>query len=192
VVRPATAADLDAAARALAAAFADYPWTRWTVAADDHVGRLEALHRLTMAEVALPYGRLDVAELGGRVVGAAAWLLPDRPVPGHVWTDVAALDGPLLGDRAPHAEAADRATAGLRPAVPHAFLATVGVHPDAQGAGVGAALLRTALDDLDGVPAYLETSSPANVRLYARLGFAVTGEADVPDGGPHVWAMLRP
>ncbi len=38
--------------------------------------------------------------------------------------------------------------------------------------------------------AALETSSPDNVRLYERLGFAVTGEVQVP-AGPHVWLMRR-
>jgi hypothetical protein len=38
----------------------------------------------------------------------------------------------------------------------------------------------------------LETSSEPNVRFYQRLGFAVTGQVQVPDGGPRVWAMRRP
>lgn len=34
-MRTATQQDVPAAARVLTAAFADYPWTRWTVPADD-------------------------------------------------------------------------------------------------------------------------------------------------------------
>lgn len=38
---------------------------------------------------------------------------------------------------------------------------------------------------------FLETSDRANVELYERLGLSVTGEIEVPGGGPHVWAMMR-
>src|SRR6516225_4503597 len=45
-VRRAVAADLDAAAAVLADAFADYPWTRWTVDSRRHIERVEGLQRL--------------------------------------------------------------------------------------------------------------------------------------------------
>ena len=43
-----------------------------------------------------------------------------------------------------------------------------------------------------GVPAVLETATPANVGLYQRLGFATRSEWDVAGGGPHFWTMTRP
>jgi len=45
--------------------------------------------------------------------------------------------------------------------------------------------------DDDGVPAFLETSSTANVALYTSLGFEVTAHQLIDGGGPDVWAMLR-
>lgn len=66
-----------------------------------------------------------------------------------------------------------------RPAQPHLYLSTLGVHPDFQGRGYGRALLeRThALSEKhsasDGV--CLETENPQNVPLYERFGYRVIG-----------------
>jgi predicted GNAT family N-acyltransferase len=53
-------------------------------------------------------------------------------------------------------------------------------------------LLREVLQrcDRDRTPAYLEATSPENVRLYRRHGFEVTGEICLPDG-PSLWPMWR-
>ena len=55
------------------------------------------------------------------------------------------------------------------------------------------ALLKARLDrlDADGVPAFLETATEANVRLYSRHGFEVIGEYNAPPDGPKNWAMWR-
>ena len=59
--------------------------------------------------------------------------------------------------------------------------------------GLATAVLALVLDraEHENTPAFLETSDRANVEFYERLGFRVTGEIDVPDGGPHVWGMTR-
>ena len=68
----------------------------------------------------------------------------------------------------------------------------VGVDPDWQGRGLGAALMRPILDrcDADGVAAYLEASSPRNRVLYERHGFVVTKELSVADS-PSLYGMWR-
>ena len=72
------------------------------------------------------------------------------------------------------------------------FLPLIGVDPVAQGRGLGSALLRHGLAacDRDGLPAYLEATSPRNRALYERHGFRVI---DVIQAGssPPMWAMLR-
>jgi ribosomal protein S18 acetylase RimI-like enzyme len=72
------------------------------------------------------------------------------------------------------------------------FLPLIGVDPAAQGRGLGSALLRHGLAayDRDGLPAYLEATSPRNRALYERHGFRVI---DVIQAGssPPMWAMLR-
>jgi ribosomal protein S18 acetylase RimI-like enzyme len=68
-----------------------------------------------------------------------------------------------------------------RPLAPHAYLATLGVAPERQRAGVGRALLAGWLAQVDAGKqrAYLETDSADNVTWYERFGFAVRAELTV-------------
>jgi ribosomal protein S18 acetylase RimI-like enzyme len=79
------------------------------------------------------------------------------------------------------------------PHEPHWYLAIIGVDAAHQGKGLGAKLLQGALKrcDEEGLPAYLESSNPANLSLYERHGFRVTGEIR-GDGTPPMFPMLRP
>jgi hypothetical protein len=44
--------------------------------------------------------------------------------------------------------------------------------------------------DAEGMPAYLESTNPANIPRYEALGFALTGEFG-PMGGPVIATMWR-
>ena len=68
-----------------------------------------------------------------------------------------------------------------RPMAPHAYLATLGVEPALQRAGIGRALLALWLATVDAgnQRAYLETDSTRNVGWYERFGFAVRAELTV-------------
>jgi ribosomal protein S18 acetylase RimI-like enzyme len=82
----------------------------------------------------------------------------------------------------------------LHPKEPHYYLAILGTHPDAQGRGLGSAVLGPVLEraDQEGVGCYLESSKESNVPFYRRHGFEVTGEHDVAGGkGPRTWLMWR-
>jgi GNAT superfamily N-acetyltransferase len=76
---------------------------------------------------------------------------------------------------------------------PHYYLSFLGVDPPWQGRGLGAALLAPVLQrcDRDGVPAYLEASSPRNRALYERHGFVVTEQFALGRGAPPQWRMWR-
>ena len=50
---------------------------------------------------------------------------------------------------------------------------------------------RLAQIDAEHMPAYLESSNPANVARYERLGFVQCGEFAVRDDGPEVTKMWR-
>ena len=60
---------------------------------------------------------------------------------------------------------------------PHYYLFAIGAAPEHQGRGVGAALLAPMLArcDAERMPAYLESSNPANLSFYRRHGFVATG-----------------
>lgn len=75
----------------------------------------------------------------------------------------------------------------------HWYLAFMGVVPEWQGRGLGSALMAPALAELDrsGATAYLEASTPRSRALYQRHRFEVTGEFDLPAGGPPLWQMWR-
>jgi len=79
------------------------------------------------------------------------------------------------------------------PEEPHWYLSMIGVDPSRQGQGLGAALLKEGLKrcDAEGLPAYLESSSPKNVPLYERHGFEVTGLIK-PGDHPGLIPMYRP
>lgn len=72
------------------------------------------------------------------------------------------------------------------------YLQFIGVRPAAQGTGLGGAAVRAGLDlaRAAGMPVYVEVMNPANVGYYLRVGFETINEFDIPDAGPHVWAML--
>lgn len=95
--------------------------------------------------------------------------------------------------------AAWRVLASLRimerhhPTEPHWYLMTLGTDPASQGHGLGKALVLAGLArcDTDGLPAYLESGSAANIPFYEGLGFRLLGEVAVP-GGPIFYPMRRP
>ena len=78
-------------------------------------------------------------------------------------------------------------------AQPHYYLSLLATHPDHRGKGVGMALLADNLARIDvlRMPAYLESSNPANDHRYQRLGFEPVGQFALPDDGPAVTPMWR-
>jgi ribosomal protein S18 acetylase RimI-like enzyme len=193
MVRRARLDDIDETSEVLAAAFSDYPWTRWTVDDEEHLSRIRSLQHLAMAELALPYGQVWISLHCGRIVSAAVWMDPNPPIPPEVLASVAAQSAALEGGRHNQAMVAESVLASLRPSEPHYYLGAVGTRPEHQREGRGRAVLQPVIASADEhrVDLYLETSSPSNVNFYSRLGFRISGEVDVPNGGPHVWAMLR-
>lgn len=82
---------------------------------------------------------------------------------------------------------------GKHPHRRHYYLPVIGIVPEWQGRGFGSALLRPMLErcDQEGLPAYLEASSPRNRALYERHGFKVVEEIRVADDSPLMWRMWR-
>jgi ribosomal protein S18 acetylase RimI-like enzyme len=122
------------------------------------------------------------ARQGGRLAGVLIALPPGVAMLGRPsWAALLRLllvQGPgVVGRWSAVAEALQL----HRPAAPHAYLATLGVEPALQRAGIGRALLAFWLAAVDAGKqrAYLETDSIRNVGWYERFGFAVRAELTV-------------
>lgn len=192
-VRRADGHDVDSLVEVLCRAFDEDPVVNWFVRED--AGRADAFRRffdVAVRRMTLPHDEVYTTADGG---GAALWnppgawqlepddleaLLPDFA---HVFGE-AKLERSLQG-----MEMMETA----HPTEPHFYLFLLGVHPARHNRGIGSALLQTVLRrcDEEGLPAYLEATSPRNVPLYERHGFVVTDTMTMPDGGPPLWLMWR-
>jgi ribosomal protein S18 acetylase RimI-like enzyme len=191
-VRPATAADLPAIGRALAAAFDGDPvWSHLASPKVDWSQRAAAWFEAEARTQLNGHGEVFVDE---GVHGAAIWAPP-----GH-WRGTAgeafALAVPslrLFRSRLPRSLRNLALMERKHPREPeHWYLAVLGTDPAHQGSGIGSALIRAVTDRCDeqGLGAYLESSKEENVPYYARHGFEVREQIAVGDG-PSMWLMWR-
>ena len=97
-----------------------------------------------------------------------------------------------FGTALPRALALQGRLEAHHPHAPHWYLQFAGCLPAHQGKGFGGAAIRAQLArcDATGVPAALETATPANLGLYQALGFAITDHYRIK-GGPEFWTMWR-
>jgi ribosomal protein S18 acetylase RimI-like enzyme len=189
--------DLRGAAALLTRAFDDDPLMAWVM--PDAARRGHDLRRFFAASLrdAARFGRVDRSPDGS---GAAVWLAPRRfPITplrllrsGHALLPIRV--GLATYRRLVRLNEYALMLHHRSVASPHWYLLAIGVDPAQRGRGVGETLLRAGLEIADGarLPAYLETSNPANLPLYERLGFRVAIQGRVPDDGPPIRAMLRP
>ena len=178
--------DTERACSILARAFAHDPPCRWLFPDD-------ALYASAFPSFALALGGAAFGErtLVAHEHGAALWLAPEAAGPDE--EALVALVGARVAERRREATFAILAEMDAHhPAEPHWYLPLVGVAPERQGGGIGAALLAPVLErcDATGVRAYLEASTERSRRLYERMGFEATGVIRVADCPPIV-PMLR-
>jgi GNAT superfamily N-acetyltransferase len=182
--------DTDALSQVIAEAFFDQPPSRWLV--EDPANRraiFPGYFRLYV-EHALACGLVQTTPDRDAV---ALWLPagPGAPDPPNGYsTRLAATTGSLVA----RFEAFDAALEASHPAaLPHQHLTILAVRPGRQGHGTGTALLtaRHATLDAEGIPAFLEASSPDSRRLYLWLGYADYGPRIELPGGPALYPMWR-
>ena len=75
----------------------------------------------------------------------------------------------------------------------HWYVFVLGVSPEAQGTGLGRALLEPVIDRAraEGLPCYLETAQPKNVGFYQHLGFRVLVDMVELKSGLRLWTFRR-
>lgn len=75
----------------------------------------------------------------------------------------------------------------------HYYLFAIAAKPEAQGKGLGGALMRRALARIDSehMPAYLENSKERNIGFYRHFGFEVMEQIQAHKTAPPLWAMWR-
>ena len=186
LVVQATATDRARVVETVVAAFAADPAFRFFFPDDatypDLVGRFAGY----LFDKRLPHGGAWVVD-GGRSV--ALW----DPPAGEAARDLAAVPAPVLPDDAQaRLDTWDATVHHLLPSEPHWYLGVLATDPAHAGQRWGRAVMAAGLGRAvtAGLPAYLETATPANVEVYERSGWAVTGTAAV--GPVTVWVMRHP
>jgi len=194
VVRRADSADLKPGAAALASAFSTDPILNWLIASKVEERLVMLFQGSLRGELAKSEHIVDVAGDGQTVRATALWhdvddwdspTPPMRQLLPRLWQ--------LFGTRTLRAMRISPAMTSVHPEEPHRYLHFIGVHKEAQGSGLGGALLTSMTQECDelGLPAYLESSNPVNNALYHRFGFVDRGLVPLPKGAPPMLAMWR-
>ena len=192
--RTAGPGDVEVVARTIAMAFADDPvWGPAMDSARTTIDQRTALWRIFIAgAVRYPWSRIVD---GGAAV--SVWLPPD----GSELDDDQEVELEsglilLLGEpgAAAFAELARRFDANHRRDLPHAYLSLLATHPDHRGRGLGMSLLADDLRRVDELhlPAWLESTNPANDRRYQSVGFEPVGAFRTVDDQRVITTMWRP
>jgi GNAT superfamily N-acetyltransferase len=153
--------------------FSNDPVTRWLMpSAHSYVTHAPVINQI-FCGAAIDHQSAYKTE---NIEGVAMWLPPG------VLPDEEQFAGLLFGllpdEIAEDAANFFTAMAEYHPTEPCWYLALLAVDPARQAKGYGGALIKEALAMVDkqGMPAYLESSSPRNISLYERHGFERMGE----------------
>lgn len=186
--RTATAADLDQITATLWAAFASDPLWSW---AFPGARKLDVWWRF-LVEAAIPYRCVWVL---GDYQAVSVWIPPgQRELSEADEQRVAPLMRDLLGARADDVlQLLDRFDRSHPHGEQHYYLSLLASHPTQRGRGLGMRLLAENLARIDeqSMPAYLESSNPANIGRYERVGFMPCGSFSTPDDSRTVTTMWR-
>lgn len=171
---------------AIALAFSADPVVRWIYPEPDkflqHFSDILRMH----AHVAFEQGAAYYTEAYS---GAALWFAPgadvDEDATGHFLQNTVSIE------RQATVFTAFEKLERFHPGESYWYLPFIGVEPAHQRKGYGGALMAHALEvcDREEQPAFLEATSPDNVRLYQRHGFEVVGivqEGEMPPLYPMV------
>ncbi len=190
--RLATTADAEAIAATLSGAFDADPLWSWAFPDDERrPAQYETFFGLFI-ESAIPNGWVWTTD---QATAVAVWTPPGK----NELSDKAEakLEPFLTAELETHAEPVLQVFESFESAYPKDqgfyYLSLLGTHPDHRGRGLGMSLLAANLAQIDAesMPAYLESSNPANNARYERLGFKPHTEFSTPEGRHTVTTMWR-
>lgn len=190
--RVATPKDIDAIVDAMTTAFFQDPL--WGPAFPDEPRR--AMQAATMWRLYVTSAqRYPWTLVTPGVEAAAVWIPPNgTELTPHEEAGLEELLTQAAGTEAAKAILAIYAQLeAAHPTEPCFYLTLLGVHDNHRGKGLGMGLLAESLVRIDalGVPAYLESSNPANIARYQRAGFIPRDEITTATGHV-VTTMWRP
>ncbi|HTR74587.1 MAG TPA: hypothetical protein VMH33_04935 [Solirubrobacterales bacterium] len=196
-MRAATEADGDAIGEVMALAFEHDPLWGWAFEDADRQRKLAALAEVFgfFCTAAMDLGWVRVTD---GVEAVALWIPPGSPEMSPA--DEERLPGIVASACEPASaarvlELCDAFGRNHPHEPPHFYLSLLGTHPAHSGHGHGLGLAADCLAEIDaGDPpaaAFLESSNPANVVRYERLGFRPTREVELI-AGHGVTQMWRP
>jgi GNAT superfamily N-acetyltransferase len=190
--RVATDADAEAVVAALAGAFdADPLWTWAFPDQDRRSGQYETWFGL-FVESALPNGWVWIA---GPDAAVSVWTPPGEQELSEAAE--ARVEPFLTAELGAHSKPVLETIEQLEAACPQDrdfyYLSFLGTHPAHRGQGVGMNLLAANLAQIDSesMPAYLESSNPANNPRYESHGFRPRAEFSTPGGEQAITTMWR-
>lgn len=188
-IRAARRSDWKAVAAITAEAFADDPVMSWVFRSPRAI---LSMLRVLARDVYVAWGVCHLHSGGG----ATMWM-PSASAgkPSSLTMAAFALGQLRLGNSGALArgEALQRLMQEHHPTAPHLYLFTIGARPEAQGQGIGKALLAPVLAacDRQGMPIYLENSNPVNHGFYVAHGFEQMGKFSAGDDAPPMAPMWR-
>ena len=192
LVKQADRSDLDVLVATLVESHLHYSWEVWAVTGPERKTRMAAAFRSDLEVLGLPHGVVTMTHDGDAVAlwlpsGAEALLSDDQR------EDRRRVSEGTFGDRLHEIEQVHQSIAAAPCPDADWHLATMGTRPSHQSQGLGAAVMRPMLEQLDQqqLTARLETSTSANVTFYKQQGFTVVCELDLPYRAPTTWIMHR-
>ena len=194
-MRIASGADIDAVTNTIALAFASDPVWGAALARPDGAMEHHIPYWRLFVEGAVPQGMVFTTDDDASAV--AVWIPPGGSEMSEEQEEQ--LRQIVVDNLAPDAQDAmfalwDRFDSNHPQTEPHAYLSLLATHPDQRGRGLGMGLLAEDLRRLDELhlPAWLESTNPANDRRYESVGFEPVGAFRTVDDERVITTMWRP